>query len=220
MSAQPTCEYCAGSPPPLGPLSTADWNRLKAALEGGSFALAAGEARLAFSCGEAEAIAWLEHLLACPRSWVFSARETRALDRIDRAFAEVAKPAHFTEFDHCDECQEHDDVLRNNTRDTISRKSFGTCGWSPIGFCSPAGLRYYFPALARYALLPNMLHCHGLTDMFLSAIGPERQGKPLAELCSAAQRSAVVAYLDCMPEFAEVEAPLRDARNLWRLSLA
>jgi len=74
---------------------------------------------------------------------------------IDRAFAlfqNVERPAHFTDFTHCCECQEHDEVLLASTPATISRSDLGTMAWDPITFTTGAGFRYYIPGLIRVVL--------------------------------------------------------------------
>lgn len=74
------------------------------------------------------------------------------LDLVDRSFASAIKPEHFTNYRHCDECREHDDLLRMRDRETLTIQDVGNAGWDPICFISPEGFAYYFPALARIAL--------------------------------------------------------------------
>lgn len=72
---------------------------------------------------------------------------------IDALFGATAKPEHFTNFRHCDECREHDETLRAHTRESISLAELGNPGWDPICFVnSIEGFRYYLPALARLSL--------------------------------------------------------------------
>lgn len=99
----------------------------------------------------------------------------------------------------------------------MRRADFGRPGWSPIGFCTPEGLLYYFPALARYALLPDILQYDGLAEMFLSAIGPEGCGKTLVSVCTAAQRTSVEFYLRCIPPESDSEQKLAAALGLWEV---
>ena len=74
------------------------------------------------------------------------------LAEIDTAFGAVERPEHFTNFAHCEECAEHDDLLRARDRYTLRIEDVGNPGWDPICFCSPNGIAYYFPTLARLAL--------------------------------------------------------------------
>lgn len=62
------------------------------------------------------------------------------------------KPEHFTDYNHCDECYEHDQTLLQWDIDTISLQQLGNPGWDPLCFCSSAGKQYYMPALIRLTL--------------------------------------------------------------------
>ena len=62
------------------------------------------------------------------------------------------KPEHFTDFEHCSECAEHDRTLLDSSIDGIGLDALGNPGWDPLCFCSPEGLAYYFPALVRLSL--------------------------------------------------------------------
>ena len=75
-------------------------------------------------------------------------------DWVERARGLFAtpKPEHFTDFNHCCECAEHDETLRSHDVETIGLSELGNAGWDPLCFCSAAGLRYYFPALVRLSL--------------------------------------------------------------------
>jgi hypothetical protein len=78
------------------------------------------------------------------------------LSAIVEAFGTVPRPDHFTNYTHCDECAEHDETLRSQTPATIGLEQLGNPGWDPVCFInSPAGLKYYMPALARLALDPS-----------------------------------------------------------------
>lgn len=67
-------------------------------------------------------------------------------------FAAVERPAHFTNYEHCSECREHDDVLLAHDPQTITRDALGSMGWDPITFSTDAGFRYYLPGLIRILL--------------------------------------------------------------------
>lgn len=49
------------------------------------------------------------------------------------------KPGHFTNYQHCDECAEHDETLRSTDVDTIGLGELGNPAWDPICFCSSEG---------------------------------------------------------------------------------
>ena len=76
----------------------------------------------------------------------------KTLAAIEQEFANIIKPKHFTNYQHCEECAEHDQTLLNTTRDTISLKELGSPGWDPICFITdPEAFKYYLPAMARLA---------------------------------------------------------------------
>jgi hypothetical protein len=74
------------------------------------------------------------------------------LFRIQQAFQGVQRPEHFTNYQHCDECFDHDETLRGQTPETIGLTELGNPGWDPICFISVEGFHYYLPALSRLAL--------------------------------------------------------------------
>lgn len=74
------------------------------------------------------------------------------LASIETAFGRIERPEHFTDFTHCEERKEHDDLLRTRDRESLGIEDVGNPGWNPICFCSANGIAYYFPALARLAL--------------------------------------------------------------------
>ncbi|HRQ89853.1 MAG TPA: hypothetical protein PLA50_13720 [Bacteroidia bacterium] len=78
--------------------------------------------------------------------------DTDILQRIHEAFAGCRRPEHFTNYTHCDECAEYDEVLRSRDTRTLCIEDVGNPGSDPICFISPKGFAYYFPALARLAL--------------------------------------------------------------------
>jgi hypothetical protein len=92
-----------------------------------------------------------------------------ALSMLDAAFGKCERPEHFTDFKHCCECAEHDELLRSRDRDTLRIEDVGNPGWDPLCFTSAEGLLYYLPALGRLALeeptdkldwYPPQLHFH------------------------------------------------------------
>ena len=78
------------------------------------------------------------------------------LSAIAEAFETAPRPDHFTDYTHCAECAEHDNTLRSHTPATIGLEQLGNPGCDPVCFInSPAGFKYYMPALARLALDPS-----------------------------------------------------------------
>lgn len=76
----------------------------------------------------------------------------RVFALIDAAFAECARPEHFTNYEHCDECAEHDELLRTRNRQTLTLEDVGNPGWDPITYCTSEGIAFYLPSLVRLAL--------------------------------------------------------------------
>jgi hypothetical protein len=78
--------------------------------------------------------------------------DSEMLAQIRGAFGSVARPAQFTNRDHCCECAEHDAVLQSRDHDSLRIEDVGKPGWDPICFVTDEGFGYWFPALARLAL--------------------------------------------------------------------
>jgi hypothetical protein len=75
---------------------------------------------------------------------------------VQTAFARCERPEHFTDYKHCCECSEHDELLRSRDNNTLQSEDVGNAGWDPLCFVQPSGFGYFFPALARLALTePN-----------------------------------------------------------------
>jgi hypothetical protein len=83
-------------------------------------------------------------------------------------FGKILRPEHFTDYQHCCECAEHDDTLRSFTPDMIGREALGHAGWDPMTFATETGFRYYLPALIRMALTQTGEDYY--IDQFLSQI--------------------------------------------------
>ena len=66
------------------------------------------------------------------------------LTKIIDAFASVAKPEHFTDYNHCEECAEHDELLRSRNRFSLQFADVGNPGWDPLCFTSAGRLRLLF----------------------------------------------------------------------------
>src|SRR5918992_338549 len=64
----------------------------------------------------------------------------------------VPKPLHFTDYQHCCECAEHDETLLAYDRDSIGLEQLGSAAWDPLCFSYAEGLMYYMPALIRLTL--------------------------------------------------------------------
>ena len=81
-------------------------------------------------------------------------------------FCGDARPSAFIrDTDHCCECAEHEATLQSHDQDSIGLEQLGNAAWDPICFISPAGYKYYFPALIRLAI--NDKDKTGYLDQFL-----------------------------------------------------
>lgn len=114
---------------------------------------------------------------------------------IDAAFGTIAKPEHFTQYQHCEECAEHNTLLRAQDRQSLRIEHVNNPGWDPLCFCSAEGKAYFMPALARFALMPSPHDSdwYGIQLIFhLLGDGPKNA---LYTYCNATQRQAVAILL-------------------------
>ena len=105
-------------------------------------------------------------------------------------FRSTSKPASFVEDPyHCEECREHNDVLRQHDADTISLSELGNPGWDPVCFISNIeGFRYYLPALIRLACGRGDEY---YLDSFLFHLNTERTSQ-----LSRSEREALATFLE------------------------
>lgn len=121
--------------------------------------------------------------------------DSEVLDIVEKAFANVPRPDRFTDNTHCDECAEHDELLRQRTRATLNLQDVGNPGWDPICFVSPEGFAYYLPALARLALAAPDEDGGWCGDQFFFHLRYDGSANARVRACDARQRAAVVALL-------------------------
>jgi hypothetical protein len=121
--------------------------------------------------------------------------DAEVIASLDAAFGNCARPEHFTDYQHCCECAEHDELLRSRDRRSLQLHDVGNPGWDPLCFTSAEGLLYFIPRLGRLALsLPEpgfdwyapQLHFH------LTYEGPENR---ILRAATRTQRAAVVTLL-------------------------
>lgn len=139
---------------------------------------------------------------------------------IDSAFGDAPRPEHFTNYTHCEECAEHDELLRNRDRNTLQRSDVNNPGWDPICFCSPEGLAYYMPALARFALQEPLHELDWYGAQLLFHLYQGANYNEFFNFCSPSQRKSVAAllahFVETRATLAEFEADdLLRAHEIW-----
>jgi hypothetical protein len=121
--------------------------------------------------------------------------DAEVIGQIDAVFGAVDRPEHFTNFTHCCECREHDELLRSRDRETLRIEDVGNPGWDPICFASPQGIAYYFPALVRLALAPPSDTYGWYADQLLFHLCSGFRDNKIFRYCTAPQRAAVANFL-------------------------
>ncbi len=102
--------------------------------------------------------------------------DAEALRAIEEAFRGSPRPEHFTDYRHCCECAEHDELLRSRDLDTLGIADVGNPGWDPICYITDEGFRYYLPALARLALAAPLEAGGWYMPQLLFHLGYQGQG--------------------------------------------
>ena len=126
---------------------------------------------------------------------------------IDNAFGPFAKPRHFTDHTHCEECAEHDELLRRRNRGTLSFDDIGNPGWNPLCFSSAEGIFCFMPTLARMAIEP-VLEGHGWRgDVLPFHLWTDGAQNRLLAAASPKQRSAIA---EMLAHFIETAVPGSD----------
>jgi hypothetical protein len=130
----------------------------------------------------------LSHYVSNKMDWIEAAKQ----------IFKLAKPKHFTNYNHCEECAEHDQTLIQADVDTISLEELGNPGWDPICFCHDQGKKYYMPALIRLSL--ETIHHEGYFGQFLFHLESNGEQNSLYRRCSASQRQFIAAFVVHMIE--------------------
>ena len=117
------------------------------------------------------------------------------IQTVQQAFAKRRKPTHFTNFEHCEECAEHDEVLRSRDIYSLRIEDVGNVGWDPTCFTSPEGFAYYVPAFVRLALAEPSEPHGWYGSQLLSHLCSDGRRNERILACSVQQRRAVVAFL-------------------------
>jgi hypothetical protein len=119
----------------------------------------------------------------------------RIIAAVYGAFGSCPKPEHFCNPSHCEECATYDALLRARDRNSITLDDLENHIDDPFCFCSPQGLAYYFPALARFALLPPDAEGDWYAERLAFHIYYGNIFNEFFLACSATQRQAVADLL-------------------------
>src|SRR5262245_47791535 len=65
--------------------------------------------------------------------------DAAVLEMVRAAFARCERPEHFTNYTHCEECAEHDDLLLSRDPDTLRIEDVGNPGWDPLCYVDANG---------------------------------------------------------------------------------
>ncbi|MDH4607102.1 hypothetical protein [Pseudomonas sp. BN102] len=146
--------------------------------------------------------------------------DAQILAAIDAAFGDCPRPEHFTNYRHCCECAEHDELLCSRDRSTLQHADVGNAGWDPICFCSPEGIAYYLPALVRFALDEPGEHLDWYGWQLVFHLYQGAAYNVFLNHCDASQRQAVAALLahlvETRAELLEMEADdVLRAHEIW-----
>ena len=140
--------------------------------------------------------------------------DEEVLAMIDAAFGPVPRPEHFTDHPGCCECAEHDALLQQRDRETLSIADVGSQAWNPITMCTPPAFAYWMPVLARLAMQPPPLPDF---DWFGDTIIRQlRWNGPRNErwaACTRDQRRAVAAFLEHLFDTRTDEIELYDCHH-------
>lgn len=100
--------------------------------------------------------------------------QEEVLTTVEEAFRSASCPEHFTNYMHCQECADHDSLLRSRDRSMLKIEDVNNPAWNPVDYLTAEGFVYYFPALARLALSSN-------GEEFLSIFVPYHLYKALTD---------------------------------------
>ena len=79
--------------------------------------------------------------------------KSKIISNLYSTFALRIRPDHFTKFDHCPECAEHDESLRSLGLNEIGPIQVGHSGYGPISFLTAEALAYCMPRFLEMVLM-------------------------------------------------------------------
>ena len=127
----------------------------------------------------------------------------------------AARPEHFTNYNHCCECKEHDEELLAHTPQTITREALGTMGWDPITFTTDEGFRHYLPGMIRVVLTETGDQSY--YEQFLWHVLGDRLEYKRMDICTEQEREVICDTLNYLlhnkTEEIEIECLTEDLLN-------
>ena len=73
------------------------------------------------------------------------------LEEVKEMFATELRSEAFIDYNHCEECADHNETLKKYDRNAIPLEELNNPGWYPICFVTPEAFRYLFPRLCELA---------------------------------------------------------------------
>ena len=126
--------------------------------------------------------------------------DEEALQLINECFGGLEKPEHFTNYQHCEECFEHNETLRSRDVSTLSIEDVGNICWQPISFSTPEGVSYYMPALAKLSLEPPTYNYGWYGETLGIHLSFNEEKNRIYNYCSEKQKNAISAFIKYIEE--------------------
>jgi hypothetical protein len=142
----------------------------------------------------------IPHQSQRPLEFGLNKTDASIIQAVQRAFAKRRKPEHFTNYEHCEECAEHDEVLRSRDIFSLRIEDVGNAGWDPICFISPEGFAYYLPALVRLALAEPVKPHGWYGRQLLRHLCSDGRRNERVLACTFEERRAIVVFLQYLVE--------------------
>ena len=145
------------------------------------------------------------------------------INLIEQEFGAVSRPDHFLDFNHCEECAEHDHLLCTRDRETLKIEDVGNISWTPLSMCSPEGFAYYMPSLARLALSEPTYEYGWFPDTLTIHLSSNEEKNNFLLYCTNSQKDAVAKLLkylnisrQALPERLTEPEDFESLINLWK----
>lgn len=148
--------------------------------------------------------------------------DSEILAVVSEAFRDCPRPEHFTNYTHCEECEDHDRLLLSRDLESLGIEDVGSEAWDPLCFTSAEGFCYFMPALVRLALAePSATYGWYLPHLLFHLTYEGGQNRHVLH-CNARQKKAVESFLlhvaasrDPLVVDYQCGVELRSAIKLW-----